>query len=268
MKISLIQMNTQGNKSANIAKAVELIEDVVANDRPDLVILPEYFAFLEDPASAMHASGESFPDGDAYQTMSALARKLGVTLHSGSMVERQGDRYYNTTVVFNPAGQEIARYRKMHLFDVNIPGEVYYCESDNVTGGKEVVTYQVGDVTVGCSICYDLRFPELFRALRDKGAQLIVLPAAFTLMTGKDHWEVLARARAIETQTYFAAIGQVLAHDAGKNWCWGHSMVINPWGAVIAQANDGIGAVTARLDMAYLEKVRRSIPVANHHVLG
>ena len=130
------------------------------------------------------------------------------------------------------------------------------------------MTYRVGDITVGCSICYDLRFPELFRTLRDKGAQVIVLPAAFTLMTGKDQWEVLARARAIETQTYFAAIGQVLAHDAGKNWCWGHSMVINPWGAVIAQANDGIGTVSAQLDMTYLAKVRRSIPVANHHVLG
>ena len=121
MKISLVQMNTQGNKSANIAQAVGLIDEVVAKDHPDLVILPEYFAFLEDPASAMHASGEFFPDGEAYQTMSGLARKLGITLHSGSMVERDGDRYYNTTVVFNPAGKEIARYRKMHLFDVDIP---------------------------------------------------------------------------------------------------------------------------------------------------
>ena len=139
---------------------------------------------------------------------------------------------------------------------------------DNVSGGREVVTYRIGDVTVGCSICYDLRFPELFRALRDKGAQIIVLPTAFELMTGKDHWEVLVRARAIETQTYFAAIGQTMSHDAGKNWCWGHSVVVNPWGAVIAQCRDGISTVTARLDMPYLKKVRRSIPVCNHHVLG
>jgi nitrilase len=240
---------------------------VVGKEHPDLVVLPEYFAFLEGGAEEMHRSGEVFPNGEAYTALSGLAKKLGVTIHSGSMVEQDGDRFYNTTVVFGPAGKEIARYRKIHLFDVEIPGSVYYRESDNVARGKDIVTYKVGDVTVGASICYDLRFPELFRALRDKGAQVIVLPAAFTLMTGKDHWEVLARARAIETQTYFLAIGQTQSHDAGKNWCWGHSMVIDPWGLIMAQCSDGVGTTSARLDMKYLDHVRANVPVANHHVL-
>jgi nitrilase len=267
MKVSLVQVNTQGDKRKNIADAKRLVEDVVAREHPDLVVLPEYFAFLEDPTEAMHASGEVFPNGEAYETMAALAKKLEITLHAGSMVERDGANYHNTTVVFGPDGQQIARYRKLHLFDIDIPGTVYYKESDNVTRGKDVVTYKVGDVTVGCSICYDLRFPELYRALRDRGAKVIIVPAAFTLMTGKDHWETLGRARAIDTQTYVVMVGQTLSHDAGKNWCWGHSMVINPWGHVIAQCNDGVGTATARLDFDYLEKVRANLPVANHHVL-
>jgi nitrilase len=120
---------------------------------------------------------------------------------------------------------------------------------------------------VGCAICYDIRFPELFRALRDKGADVIVLPAAFTLMTGKDHWEVLSRARAIETQTYFVAVGQTGAHAKGQKWCWGHSMVIDPWGHMVAQCSDGVGTTTTSLDMARIGKVRADVPVAQHHVI-
>jgi predicted amidohydrolase len=267
VKVSLVQMNSQGNKTANVSTAVRLIEGVVGKEHPDLVVLPEYFAFLEGEAAEKHASGEVFPNGEAYTALSGLAGKLGVTIHSGSMVEREGDRYYNTTVVFDPAGKEIARYRKVHLFDVEIPGLVSARESDYVSRGKDIVTYKIGDVTVGVAICYDLRFPELFRMLRDRGAQVIVLPAAFAMTTGKDHWEILVRARAIETQTYFLAVAQTLSHDAGVKWCWGHSMVVDPWGVVIAQCSDGIGTTSARLDMKYLETVRRNVPVADHHVL-
>ncbi len=140
-------------------------------------------------------------------------------------------------------------------------------KSDSVARGEEVVTYKVGDKTVGCGICYDIRFPELFRALRDKGADVIVLPAAFTLMTGKDHWEVLARARAVETQTYFLAVGQIGTHAGGKKACWGHSMVIDPWGHIVAQCSDSVGTAGAVLDFDYSAKVRANVPVANHHVL-
>lgn len=267
MKVSLVQMNSQGDKKANLAKAEELIRKTAAAERPDLVVLPEYFAYLHGGGPDMHSSGEDFPDGDAYKLMAGLAKELKITLHAGSMVERLGNAHYNTTVVFNPKGEEIAKYRKIHLFDVDIPGGTSYRESDSVTRGDEVVTYKVGDVTVGCAICYDIRFPELFRSLRDKGADVIVLPAAFTLMTGKDHWELLARARAVETQTYFLAVGQTGSNSNGAKWCWGHSMVIDPWGHMVAQCSDGVGTTSAALDFDYLRKIRINLPVENHHVL-
>jgi nitrilase len=137
-----------------------------------------------------------------------------------------------------------------------------------VAGGDRIVTYKTDGLTVGCSVCYDLRFPELFRRLRDADSNTIVLPAAFTLMTGKDHWEPLIRARAIETQTYFLAAAQVLTYDGGKKATYGHSMVVDPWGNIIAQATDKVGYITAHLDLDYLEKVRQQMPVHQHHVLS
>lgn len=267
MKISVVQMNSGADKAKNLNDAELMIRSVVAEEKPDLVVLPEYFAFLGEGRDAVHGSGENFPEGHTYKRFQALAREMGVTLHCGSMVEKAGNNHYNSTVVFNPEGKEIARYRKIHLFDVDAPGGTSYRESDTIGRGEEVVTYKVGDATVGCAICYDIRFPELFRALRDDGADIIVLPAAFTLMTGKDHWEVLARARAIETQTYFVAVGQTGAHAEGKKWCWGHSMVIDPWGHIVSQCSDGVGTATAKIDLNRVHAVRRDVPVAQHHVL-
>ena len=268
MKAVQIQMNTQEDKAANLHAAETLITAAVATERPDLIVLPEYYASLSGNPVEQQASGEEFPDGDSYRLMSQLAAAHKVTIHAGSVVEKSGNRFYNTTVVFGPAGQELARYRKIHLFDVVVPGGMRYGESETVARGEEIVTYQVDDVTVGCSICYDLRFPELFRKLRDRGADVIVLPAAFTLQTGKDHWEVLSRARAIETQTFFLATGQIGTHADGKKACWGHTMAIDPWGHIVAQASDKVGYISATIDRAYLEQVRRNIPVADHHVIG
>ncbi|BDA83648.1 carbon-nitrogen hydrolase [Aureimonas sp. SA4125] len=267
MKVSLIQMNSQGDLAGNIETAVSLVEKAVAADSPSLVVLPEYFAYLGEGAKNMHGSGEVFPGGPIYTALADLARRLEITLHAGSIVEREGNQHYNTTLVFGPDGAEIARYRKMHLFDVDTPNGISYRESDSVGRGEQVVTYKVGDITVGCAICYDIRFPELFRALRDRGADVIVLPAAFTLMTGKDHWETLARARAIETQTYFLAVGQTGTHADGRKACWGHSMVIDPWGHVVAQCSDGVGTTSAALNFDYTATVRANVPVADHHVL-
>ncbi|MFC4171927.1 carbon-nitrogen hydrolase family protein [Microvirga sp. GCM10011540] len=268
MKVSLIQMNSQNNKAENLKTAATMIEKAVNEETPDLIVLPEYYAFLGEGRDNIHASAETFPDGEAYTLMAELSAKYRVTIHAGSVVERVGNNHYNTTVVFGPEGKEIARYRKIHLFDVDIPGGTSYRESDTISRGEDVVTYKVGDVTVGCAICYDIRFPELFRKLRDAGSDVIVLPAAFTLMTGKDHWETLARARAIETQTYFLAVGQVLSNSDGKKWCWGHSMVIDPWGHIVAQCSDKVASTSSRLDLDYVGHVRRNVPVAQHHVLA
>jgi deaminated glutathione amidase len=267
MKVALIQMNPQGDKAANLAQAERLITEAVTAERPDLVVLPEYFACNTDSAAGFHASAEEFPHGIAYGMLAGLARGHGIYLHAGSMVERAGNRHYNTTVVFGRDGTEIARYRKIHLFDVDLADGTTFRESDTIDRGGELVTYKADGWLVGCSICYDLRFPELFRALRARGAEIIALPSAFTAQTGKDHWELLARARAVETQTWFLAVGSVGTYAEGRKACWGHSMVVDPWGAVVAQASDQIGFVTARLDKAYLTKVRASIPVERHHVL-
>ncbi len=266
MRISVVQMNSQNDKPANLARAEELVRSAAAEERPDLVILPEYFAHLSDDPAEMHASGEEIPGGETCRRFSRLAAELEITLHCGSIVERSNGEFFNTSIVFGPDGSEIARYRKIHLFDVETPNGVRYRESDQVGRGREIVTYRAGGRVVGAAICYDLRFAELFRALRDRGAEIIVLPAAFTLATGKDHWEVLIRARAIETQTYFAAAAQIGTHPRGKS-CWGHSMIVDPWGSIVAQASDREGHATARCDFACLQKVRDNLPVATHHVL-
>jgi deaminated glutathione amidase len=268
VKVAQIQMNSQEDKGANLKIAEDLVAQAVESERPDLIVLPEYYASLNGNPHAQQATGEEFPEGDSYRLMSGLAARHKVTIHAGSVVEKSGNRFYNTTVVFGPDGDELARYRKVHLFDVVVPGGLRYLESETVARGEDVVTYKVGDFRVGCAICYDLRFPELFRQLRDRGADVIVLPAAFTLQTGKDHWELLSRARAVETQTYFLATGQIGTHADGKKACWGHTMAIDPWGHVIAQASDQTGFITARLDKSYIAKVRQNVPVANHHVLN
>jgi predicted amidohydrolase len=270
MKVSLIQMNSVSDKAANIAAATRLIERAVAEEGPDWICLPECFDFMGADRAAKFAAAEKLPDGPAYSAMQALAAKHRVFIHAGSILEKPqgGERIHNTTIAFGRDGGEIARYRKIHMFDVTTPDGAQYRESASFAPGEAIVTYPCEDIIVGCSICYDLRFPDLFQALAAKGAQMIALPAAFTQQTGKDHWEVLCRARAIETQTYFCAAAQTGAHVAGneKRLTYGHSLVADPWGHVIARASDGVGIVSTRIDAARVAKVREQIPVARHKV--
>lgn len=270
MKISLIQMNSISDKAANIRAATQLIEQAVAEERPDWISLPECFDFLGADRAAKFAAAEAFPGGPAYAAMQALAKKHGVFIHAGSILEKAegGERIHNTTVAFDRSGGEIARYRKIHMFDITAPDGMQYRESASFAPGDAIVTYPCEDMIVGCSICYDLRFPDLFQRLVAKGAQMIALPAAFTLQTGTDHWEALCRARAIETQTYFCAAAQTGAHVVGNETrqTYGHSLIVDPWGHVIAKASDGVGIVSARIDLARVHKVRGQIPVAQHKV--
>ena len=276
MKISLIQMNSVDDKPANLAQAAALIEQAVAEDRPDWVLLPECFDFLGGSGDTKRAAAEVLPDGPAapcgpaYTLVRDLARRHGIFIHAGSLLERipGEERIGNTTVVFGRDGAEVARYRKIHLFDITTPDGTEYKESASFKPGDAVVTYDCEGVTVGCSICYDLRFPFLFQALMDRGAAMIALPAAFTMATGKDHWEVLCRARAIETETYFCAAAQTGAFTQGNQvrTTYGHSLVVDPWGHVTARASDGVGTVSARIDPARVDKVRAMIPVAQHRI--
>src|ERR1700761_3769263 len=268
MKISLIQMNSINDKAANIAAAKALIERAIADDRPDWILLPEQFDWAGGVKGDKARNAETLLGGPAYSMAQELAAKHRVFIHAGSFMERiEGDeRIHNTTVVFDRKGDEIARYRKIHLFDVTTPDGVAYRESATVKAGDLVVTYDCEGVKVGCTICYDLRFPALFQALPDRGGDLITVPAAFTLQTGKDHWEVLLRARAIETQTYVCAAAQTgsFAVNNETRYTYGHSLVADPWGLVVAKASDGVGIVSTRVDMAQVKRARRLIPAAQH----
>ena len=270
MKVSLIQMNSISDKAANIAAAEALIERAVAEESPDWVLLPEQFDWAGGSKADKLANAETLPGGPAYEMARKQAIKHRIFLHAGSIMEKvecEG-RIHNTSVVFNREGDEIARYRKIHLFDVKTPDGTAYNESATVKAGDEVVTYDCEGVTIGCSICYDLRFPDLFQALAEKGAEIIALPAAFTMQTGKDHWEVLLRARAIETETYVCAAAQTGSFMVGneQRMTYGHSLVADPWGHVVARASDGVGVVSARIDPARVKRVRAMIPVAEHKV--
>ena len=270
MKVALIQMNSGSDKAANIESARALIEQAVADETPDWVCLPEVFDFMGGSFEQKRAAAETLPGGPAYAMLQGLARTHGIYIHAGSILERiEGEeRVGNTTVVFNRAGEEIARYRKIHMFDITAPDGTQYNESASMKPGDAIVTYDCEGVKVGCSICYDLRFPALFQALADRGAEMIAMPAAFTLQTGKDHWEPLIRARAIENEVYFAAAAQTGAHTQGNETraTWGHSMLVDPWGHVVARASDGVGYVAGRVDRERVKKVRTMIPVAQHRV--
>ena len=272
MKCSVIQMNSISDKAKNIAMARELIEKAVAEEKPDWVLLPEHFDWAGGTTADKLANAETVPGGPAYRMCQELATRHGIFVHAGSLMEKvEGEnRIHNTTVVFDREGREIARYRKIHLFDVTTPDGTEYKESASVKPGDAVVTYQADGMTVGAAICYDLRFPELFQALAKKGAQLIALPAAFTLQTGKDHWEVLIRARAIENEVWMAASAQCGSYTQGnaQRFTYGHSMVVDPWGHVVAKASDGPGVASARVSTDKVDQVRSQIPVHKHRRLA
>ncbi|MFS8369203.1 carbon-nitrogen hydrolase family protein [Acetobacter indonesiensis] len=274
MLTTLIQFQATDNKDRNIAAVQNLVETAFSRQKARLISLPEMWSCRNADRSTRFAAAELLPrpnstdtGGDAYQAMQHMARHYGVYVHGGSIAEKVGEQLYNTTLVFNPQGQEIGRYRKMHLFDVTAPDGTIYRESKDFGAGNSVVTCQIDNFIAGLTICYDLRFPELFRALRDKGADVIFVPSAFTMETGKDHWEVLLRARAIENQVWIIAAGicgSYRSPTGDVKSSYGHSLVCDPWGHVVALASDGPGSVTAWIDHAHIEKVRAAIPLATH----
>ena len=258
LSVALVQINSGDSKEQNVSDALAGIDRAAATGAR-LVTLPEVWSYL-GPESGKRDAAETIP-GPLSDLLADRARRHGIFLHAGSVYERvEGEpRNYNTTVVYDPNGDEIARYRKIHLFDVDLDSDTAYNESTSVAPGEEIVTFEIDEIIVGLTICYDLRFPELFRILALRGAKVIVLPAAFTLVTGKDHWEPLIRARVIENAVYIVAPAQVGQHPPGL-WCYGRSMVVDPWGVVTAQASDQPTVLTSHLDLAYVEAVRRQVP--------
>jgi predicted amidohydrolase len=256
--IAAVQFNPRDDKIANIDKALALIDDA-AGSGARLVVLPEIWTYMGEPEHTWD-NAEPIP-GDLTNRLSERARRHGIFLHAGTFAERvEGDeRVRNTAVVFDPEGEIIATYRKIHMFDVTIDGVATYEESATVSPGDEIVTFSLDGITVGLATCYDLRFPEIFRILALRGAEVILLPAAFTMMTGKDHWEVLIRARAIENGVYLVAAAQFGPNLPGK-WCYGRSMIVDPWGTVLATSPDVESVITAVVDRNHLYSVRRQIP--------
>lgn len=268
MIVAVVQLNSQANVAENMAQVAELTKRAKARGAR-LVVLPENFAFMgetEDAKLDVAEAVEGEGAGPITKGLQALARETGVAIVAGGMPERSSDpkRPFNTSLFVSPQGELAGKYRKVHLFDVDLPDGTKALESGATHAGDApsvVVSFE--GTRVGMSICYDLRFPEYFRLLGAAGAELVTVPAAFTLTTGKDHWHVLMRARAIENQVFVLAAAQHGKHPRGRQ-TYGKSLIVDPWGAVLAEASEGPGLAVAELDFAYLRKVRQSLPCLSH----
>lgn len=278
-KAAVVQMVSTGNVQTNLAAADRLIAEAAAAGAA-LVVLPENFAVLDGGPLSQYAEREGDDSSLLQGFLQQQARQHGIILVAGTMpvvtrpaspsgmVETIADgRVRPSSLVYSPEGLLIARYDKMHLFDVQVADkQAQYMESRSFEPGSSVVTVATPLGRLGLSICYDLRFPELYRRLLDEGAEIITVPSAFTRVTGEAHWEILLRARAIENQCYVLAANQGGVHNASRE-TWGHSMIVDPWGNVVARVEKGEGVAIAEIDLDYLHDLRRRMPVQAHRRL-
>jgi predicted amidohydrolase len=255
--VGVVQMDTQQDKQANLEK-IEIFIEEAADKGADLVALPEYVTFIGDEEGEFK-NAESIP-GPTSDLFCKLAMQHNIWLHCGSILEKvEGmDKLYNTTLFISPQGEIQARYRKIHLFDIEVENGVSFLESGTKEHGEEIVVAKSDLATFGFSICYDVRFPELYRIMALRGAEVFFVPAEFALFTGRDHWETLLRARAIENTCYVIAPGQIGVKPAYQ--AYGHSLVIDPWGTIIAKASDKEGVLMAEIDMDYLKRIQTQNP--------
>jgi deaminated glutathione amidase len=258
LRVACVQLNASAEKAENIERMEALVARAAATGA-DVVVLPEKWNGI-GLAERLREIAEPLESGETVEAMAEWARRHGITLVGGSIAERREGRekLSNTCVVFDSGGEVIAVYRKIHMFDVEVGGHVYR-ESEAEEPGDAPATCEAEGWKLGLTVCYDVRFPELYRILALEGAELVTVPAAFTLYTGKDHWELLLRARAVENQCYIAAANQWGTYADGKA-AYGRSMIVDPWGIVVAQAADEDGVVAAEIDRAHLERVRDSLP--------
>ncbi len=254
-------MTTSDDLDRNLATAERLVRRA-CDLGADVIVLPEKWHFIHDTEPSRAAAIDL--DDDVLAVVADWARRWGVAIVAGSVIERipGSERSFNTSLAIDREGRRVGEYRKLHLFDVAVGGREYR-ESDGAVAGDEVVVCEMAGVCVGLSICYDLRFPELYRAMSHRGALVATVPAAFTAETGKDHWEPLLRARAIENQMFVIAAGQVGRHANGTR-SHGRSMIVDPWGTVLAQAGDAETVVLADLDLDEQQRIRESLPVLTH----
>jgi predicted amidohydrolase len=257
VRAAAVQLNASADREANIANADRLVREAAARGA-SLVVLPEKWP-LYGSGEQLRAGAEPI-DGPAMSWARAVARELGLELLAGSFTELRPDgSRQNTSLHIGPDGEIRAVYRKIHMFDVTVDGQEYR-ESEHEDAGEEIVVSRTAEgLELGMSVCYDLRFPELYRILALRGARVLMVPAAFTLATTRDHWEVLLRARAIENQAFVIAANQIGENVPGR-FSGGRSMIIDPWGVVAAQATDSVGVIVADLDLGRLDSIRATLP--------
>lgn len=257
MKIALCQTTVYKDKNKNLRNAERVIAEAAAK-HVDMVVLPEMFVCPYNKKAIAAAAQPA--GGDGWLAMSEAARKNHVYLVAGSMPEVENGNIYSTAYVFDRNGQQIGRYRKLHLFDIDVKGGLTYRESDVLTPGQDVTIVDTEFGPIGIAICYDVRFPELFRIMALKGVKAVVMPASFNRTTGPSHWELLMRARAVDEELYMlgcAAAGDLAAAYNG----WGHSVAVSPWGEIMHELGEGPGILVASLDFNYVDQVRGEIPV-------
>jgi predicted amidohydrolase len=261
MRVAVVQMNSAEDKAQNLSTAERLLH-TAADRNAELAVLPELFTYLGRRRGHREAA-EPIP-GPTSELLARIARQRHMRIVGGSFLESVTgqERYFNTCLALEADGSIVARYRKLHLFDVDVEGNRYR-ESDTMAPGDEVVLTKLGDVPVGLTICYDLRFPELYRRLGAGGARIITAPSAFTFETGKDHWDLLVRTRALENQVFVLAAAQFGPHPPGLA-CYGNAMIVDPWGRVLARAPEGEGVVVADIDFEQQDQIRKSLPALSH----
>lgn len=260
MKVSLLQIKTAPTPEENIVKIKEMLKQAKA-EGADIAILPEMCCCpYENSAFVQFA----MPDNSPFLTeLAKTAKELGLYLVAGSIPLAWEGKIYNASFVYNNQGECIAKHRKTHLFDINVKGGQYFMESDTFTAGKDVTTFQTPWGKFGLIICYDIRFPELSRLLALEGVQAIFVPAAFNMTTGPAHWELSFRMRALDNQVFM--VGCAPARDMASSYTtWGHSIVTNPWGNVVAQMDETEGILTVELDLGRVETVRQQLPLLQH----
>jgi predicted amidohydrolase len=265
LTVAAIQLSSQDDVKANLARTTTLVEEA-ARAGAELVALPENFAFMGEEEDKRKMAEPPDGSGPILGAVRDVAARAKVHVVAGGMPEKSDDpkRPYNSSFLVGPDGAILARYRKVHLFDVEIPHGPSLRESAATMPGEiDVAVADVRGVPLGMTVCYDVRFPELYRVLAARGARVVTVPAAFTLTTGKDHWHVLLRARAIENQVFVIAPAQHGKHPRNRQ-TYGKSLVIDPWGDVLAQCGEGEGFVVARLDFAYQDRVRAGLPCLSH----
>ncbi|QOV22467.1 carbon-nitrogen hydrolase family protein [Anabaenopsis elenkinii] len=263
-----IQMSSVPDLHKNLIEAEELI-DLAVRRGAELIGLPENFSFMGEEKDKLAQAEEIYHETTKF--LRKMAQRFQVTILGGSFplpVENTG-KVYNTTVLIDPSGEELLRYHKVHLFDVNVPDGNTYRESSTVVAGHELPSVYFSDKlgNIGLSVCYDVRFPELYRHLSDKGAEVMFVPAAFTAFTGKDHWQVLLQARAIENTAYVIAPAQT-GNNYGRRYTHGHAVIIDPWGVILADAGEQPGIAIAEIKPSRLEQVRRQMPSLEHRIFS